>query len=169
MVDDKARTPAFKRAITERLAASPPQTQVVMDLGTGPYAVLALQAARAGAKKVYAVEAIPKAADLARAAVRKAKDIPEGTIEVIEGLSTKITLPEKVDLVVAEIIGSIASEEGLHATIRDVHERHVKNPESPASFIPAKVQTFAAPASYTLHYALGPPEYNGTKLNVRLD
>ena len=141
MVDDKARTPAFKKAIIERLASNPPRTQVVMDLGTGPYAVLALQAARAGAKKVYAVEAIPQAAELARAAVRKAKDIPEGTIEVIEGLSTKITLPEKVDLVVAEIIGSIASEEGLHATLRDVHERHVKDPKSEKSFIPVKVSS----------------------------
>ncbi len=167
MIDDKARTPAFKKAITERLSESAPQSQVVMDLGTGPYAVLALQAAKAGAKKVYAIEAIPQAASLARLAVAKAVrkgDVPEGVIEVIEGLSTNVTLPEKVDLVVAEIIGSIASEEGLHATLRDVHARHVKNPSSPSSFIPTKVQTFASPASYTLHYALGPPEYDWSKL-----
>ncbi|GMH84582.1 hypothetical protein TrVE_jg1471 [Triparma verrucosa] len=167
MIEDKSRTPAFKQAINERLAQSPPKTQLVMDLGTGPYAVLAIQAAKAGAKKVYAVEAIKQAADLAKSAVAKAVrkgEISEGVIEVIEGLSTKVTLPEKVDLVVAEIIGSIASEEGLHATLRDVHSRHVKDPLSPSSFIPTRVQTLFAPASYTLHYALGPPEYDWGKL-----
>ena len=41
-----------------------------------------------------------------------------GVIEVIEGYSTDVTLPEKVDLLVAEIVGDIASEEGLVAGIR---------------------------------------------------
>ncbi|GMI22867.1 hypothetical protein TrRE_jg219, partial [Triparma retinervis] len=155
------------KMMLERLAQSPPKSQLVMDLGTGPYAVLAIQAAKAGAKKVYAVEAIKQAADLAKSAVAKAVrkgEVSEGVIEVIEGLSTKVNLPEKVDLVVAEIIGSIASEEGLHATLRDVHSRHVKDPLSPSSFIPTRVQTLFAPASYTLHYALGPPEYDWGKL-----
>ena len=39
-----------------------------------------------------------------------------GLIEVIEGFSTELTLPEKVDLCVFEICGSLASEEGLYAT-----------------------------------------------------
>ena len=36
-----------------------------------------------------------------------------GAIEVIEGFSTELTLPEKVDLCVFEICGSLASEEGF--------------------------------------------------------
>jgi hypothetical protein len=168
MVDDKSRTPAFKLAISSRLSLHPPLTQVVMDLGTGPFAILAIQAAKSGARKVYAVEAIAKAADLAKAAVKKAErkgEIPSGVIEVIEGLSTRIDLPEKVDLCVSEIVGSISSEEGLHASLRDAHLRHVKDPNSPSSFIPVRAQTLAAPASYTLHKAMGPPEYDWGKLS----
>ena len=77
----------------------------MLDIGTGPFAVLALIAARAGAKKVYAIEAQPKAAALARSAIKKARDVPDGVITVLEGFSTELTLPEKADLVVAEIIG----------------------------------------------------------------
>ncbi len=85
-------------------------------MGTGPFAVLALLAARAGAAKVYAVESNPAAAERARAAVRAATDVAPGVIEVLEGLSTAITLPQKVDLVLAEIVGSVASEEVRNRT-----------------------------------------------------
>eukprot|EP00966_Prymnesium_polylepis_P312746 7226942-Prymnesium_polylepis.1 len=170
MVDDEARTPLFEKAIQKRLQGREGEL-VVLDIGTGPFAILALIAARAGAKKVYAIEASPQAAALARKAVKGARDVPAGTIEVIEGFSTEVKLPEKADLVVAEIIGSIASEEGLHATIRDAQARHVKEPSAPGSFIPARCQTYAAPASYALHYVLGPPEFDWTKLKepVRLN
>ena len=53
---------------------------------------------------------------------------------------------------------------GLHATIRDAQARHVKDPRSASSFIPARCQTYAAPASYALHYVLGPPQFDWTKL-----
>jgi SAM-dependent methyltransferase len=170
MVEDERRTPMFEKAIRQRLAGT--SDQVVVDLGTGPFAVLAIIAARAGAKKVYAIEASPKAAKLAREAVRQAKDIPAGVIDVVEGFSTSVTLPEKCDLCVAEIVGSIASEEGLHATIRDAQARLMKRPYDAASYIPTRCQTLAAPASYALHYALGPPQFDWAKLKgepVRLN
>ena len=91
-------------------------------------------------------------------------DVPPGVIEVLEGFSTAVTLPEKADLLVAEIVGSIASEEGLHATMRDAQARHVKRPYDPASYIPNRCQTVAAPATYALHYALGPPQFDWGKL-----
>jgi SAM-dependent methyltransferase len=164
MVDDEKRTPLFERAIRERLSGT--TDRVVLDLGTGPFAVFALAAARAGAKKVYAIEAQPEAAQRAREVIKRATDVPQGTIEIVEGFSTRVTLPEKVDLCVAEIIGSIASEEGLHATIRDAQARHMKRPFDPASYIPTRCQTFAAPASYALHYALGPENgFDWSKLN----
>ena len=109
---------------------------------------------------------------------------------VIEGLSTAITLPEKVqsttdlsvpflhdnhddfstciiwkvDLVLAEIVGSVASEEGIVATIADARLRHVKSPNDPSSFIPARVQTWAAPAAYSPHLLFGPPDFDWTKV-----
>merc|ERR1712192_143507 len=80
------------------------------------------------------------------------------------GYSTSISLPEKADLVVAEICGSVASEEGLYATMQDARNRFLKRPDDPLSFIPTRVQTYAAPASYALHYVLGPPQYDWEKL-----
>lgn len=89
----------------------------VVDVGTGPYALLALVAARAGAKKVFAVEANAAAAARARLAVAAATDVPPGVVEVVEGFSTAVTLPYKVDLFVGEVVGNMASEEGIVSTV----------------------------------------------------
>ena len=104
MRDDPRRTPKFAKAIRSRLAEL--QDAVVLDLGTGPFCVLALIAATAGAKKVYAVEANPEAARRAKAFIAKCEDpnasrrdvdglvpLKPGLIEVIEGFSTELTLP----------------------------------------------------------------------------
>ena len=164
MVDDQERTQAFERAIKRRLRGRTGGNFVCLDLGTGPFAVLALFAARAGATKVYAVEANAAAAEQARSSVAEAADIAPGTIEVIEGFSTTITLPERADLLIAEISGSIASEEGMYASIIDARRRHMKRPEDPASYIPARCQTLAVPAACSVHHrdgcawlASGPP------------
>ncbi len=131
MRDDKQRTPYFEKAIINRLndptlAPEGPESQVVLDLGTGPYALFAILAAKNGAKKVYAVEASPVAAAMARETVKKLGY--DDVITVLEDFSTNVVLPdgEKVDFVVAEIVGSVASEEGAYATIVDAHERLVK-------------------------------------------
>lgn len=114
-------------------------------------------AARAGARRVYAIEANPEAARRAREVTAAAEGVPFGTIEVIDGFSTAITLPERADLLVAEIVGSVASEEGLIQTMRDAQQRHLKRPFDPASYIPQRVQTLCAPASYILTSLLRPP------------
>ena len=64
MRDDGERTSAYARAIA---AAAP--GKVCLDVGTGALALLALLAAKAGAKHVYAVEANAEAAEAARATV----------------------------------------------------------------------------------------------------
>lgn len=159
MRDDPTRTPLFRTAIRNRITDD---TTTVLDLGTGPYALLAILAAEAGAARVYAVEANAVAAALARVTVQTSgwADV----ITVLEGLSTDLVLPEKVDLVLAEIVGSVCTEEGVMATIRDAHLRHVKNPDEETSWIPHRIQTLAAPASYTLHNLLQPPEFDWCKL-----
>jgi len=47
----------------------------------------------------------------------------------------------------------------------------MKRPSDPKAYIPYNIQTFAAPASYALHYALGPPSFDWGKLKepVRLN
>ena len=161
MKDDPTRTPFFEKAIAQRLsrAQSP---QVVLDLGTGPFALFAIAAAEAGAGKVYAIEANPAAAASARTLVAK-KGLSD-VIVILEGFSTRIDLPEKVDLCIAEIVGSVASEESAYATIRDAAARLVKEPFQESSWIPNRIQTYAAPASYSLHNLFGPPEFDWNKL-----
>lgn len=161
MRDDPTRTPYFDDAIVARLG-NDPSTQTVLDLGTGPFALFALIAAEAGAGKVYAVEADPAAAESARECVRRSGygDV----VTVVEGFSSDISLPEKVDLCVAEVVGSVASEEGAYASIGDA-ARFLKDPTSDENWIPCRIQTYAAPASYTLHNLFGPPEFDWTKLN----
>ena len=163
MKDDPTRTPYFQKAIQQRLGNNP-ESMIVLDLGTGPYALFAIMAAQAGAKAVYAMEADQQAAQSARTTIAKAGY--DDIITVLEGFSTNLELPQgvKADICIAEIVGSIASEEGAYATIRDAHQRLVKHPTQPSSWIPNRIQTYAAPASYTLHTLFGPPEFDWSKL-----
>jgi PRMT5 arginine-N-methyltransferase len=162
MKDDPTRTPLFQKAIETRLGKNP-QSMTVLDLGTGPFALFALIAAEAGAGRVYAIEANPEAAQSARMFVKRAGY--EDIVVIIEGFSTLLSLPEKADFCIAEVVGSIASEEGAYATIRDAHARFMKDPMLDSSWIPSRIQTYAAPASYSLHTLFGPPEFDWTKLN----
>ncbi len=116
---DKIRTRLYEAAIA---LLAPGRT--VLDIGTGSSALWALASARAGARKVYALEVLPGPAAQARAAVANAGYA--GVITVIEGLSTRAQLPELVDLCVSEIIGSVASSEGAVAVLRDAQQRLVK-------------------------------------------
>lgn len=161
MRDDQTRTPFFEQAIQQRLGKNP-ESQVMLDLGTGPFCLFAMIAADLGAGKVYAIEANPEAAASARQVVQKAGY--DDVITVVEGFSNEIQLPEPVDFCVAEIVGSIASEEGAFATIQDAH-RFLKDPTTSKNWIPCRIQTYAAPASYTLHNLFGPPEFDWNKLN----
>ena len=158
MVDDEERTTLFAEAIRDALRRRP--GAVVLDIGTGPEALLALIAARAGARKVYAVEVQPEVAALARQAIAvavEAGDVPAGLIEVHEGFSTTLELPEQADLLVAEIVGSVASGEGIYATMHDAQQRLMRRPYEAESYIPRAVETWCAPMSYAQqHPLLGP-------------
>lgn len=160
MLNDPGRTGVFEAAIKQRLKGREGE-MVVLDIGTGPEALLALFAARAGAKKVYAVEVQPAVAEAARQAVRAATDVPDGCIEIFEGFSTELELPEPADLLVSEIVGNIASAEGIYATMWDAQQRLVRHPHDPATYIPLVVETLAAPMSYVQHHpALSPEDFD---------
>eukprot|EP00986_Skeletonema_menzelii_P010632 scaffold5266_cov138-Skeletonema_menzelii.AAC.4 len=162
MMKDQSRTPLFEQAIINRLKSAEPESQIVLDLGTGPFALFAVIAAKNGAKHVYAIEASKEAAATARETIEKLGFTDK--ITVLEGFSTDITLPEKADFAVAEIVGSVASEEGAYATIYDAHQRLLKRPNEATSWIPSRIQTYAAPASYTLQNLFMPPAFDWTKL-----
>ena len=119
MYADMSRTEMFTQTLEKKLAKFPPKTAVVCDLGTGPYLLFAKAAAAAGARKVYAIEAVPGSQNKAREelAQLEAADnsgVEPGVIELVCGFSTDVELPEKVDILISEIAGSIASEEGVY-------------------------------------------------------
>ena len=140
--DDAVRTNAYLSAIAARAKGC-----VCLDIGTGSLALLAIAAAEAGARHVYALEANKAAAEDARQSVA-AKGF-EDIITVLEGFSTDIILPAgapRIELLLHEIIGEIASAEGVVAALADVRAR-LCDGEAPCS-IPARARTLLSPAEW---------------------
>lgn len=108
MSTDPVRNAAF-RAAFERHA----RDRVVLDLGTGPEALLSRMAVDAGAKRVYAVEVLPDAAAHARERLRAAS--LEDRIRLIEGDAAEVPLAEPVQVCTQGIVGNIGSADGIAA------------------------------------------------------
>ena len=134
MLDDVPRTWAFMSAIREIVTPS----DVVVDVGTGT-GVLAVAAALAGARHVYALEAARIAA--AARAVFEANGLGH-RITLIEGLSTKVTLPERATVLVAELIGDDPLDEGIIEVVCDARARHLT---SDARCIPGALRVLGRP------------------------
>ena len=97
MIADTVRTSAYAEALRRAIT----QGSVVLDIGTGP-GIWALLACAYGARRVYAIEP--------NAIIQVAREIAAANgcadrIEFIQGRSTEIALPERVDVIVAEIHG----------------------------------------------------------------
>ncbi|MCK6370671.1 MAG: amino acid adenylation domain-containing protein, partial [Gammaproteobacteria bacterium] len=103
---DEVRMAAFRRAFAQHA-----RDRVVLDLGTGPQALLARLAVEAGARRVYAVEVLPEAAQRARAAVAAA-GLDERII-VIDGDARALELPEAPQVCTQGIVGNIGSADGI--------------------------------------------------------
>lgn len=115
MLNDRTRTEAFLRAI--RATVRP--HDVVLDIGTGT-GILAIAAAQAGARRVYAME-MTGLADLADAMFRQ--NDPAGRITLLRGRSQDLELPEKATVLVSEIIGNDPLGEGVLETFADARQR----------------------------------------------
>lgn len=118
MLHDDRRTRDFISALT----AAVRRGDVVLDIGTGS-GVLAVAVARAGARRVYAVEA----SDIAEVAagVFEANGVKD-RVTLVPGWSRQIELPERADLLVAEIIGNEPFEEEILETTLDARRRLLK-------------------------------------------
>ena len=136
MLHDDRRTGDYLAA----LAAAVRPGDVVLDIGTGS-GVLAVAAARAGARRVYAVEA----SDIAEVAGRVfAANGVTDTVTLVPGWSRQIELPEPADLLVAEIIGNEPLEEEILETTLDARRRLLK-PDARLDPAPADPPGPAAP------------------------
>lgn len=135
MTADDERAIAYHAAI-ENIAAG----KTVVEIGTGDQAHWARACAKAGAKKVYAIEENLEA--LKKASTLIEEEGLTNKISLLHGTSTRLELPERVDLSVSEIIGEIGSSEGVIAILNDVRQRFLK-PE--AKCVPQKCDTYCVP------------------------
>jgi protein arginine N-methyltransferase 1 len=134
MLHDDRRTSDYLAAL--RAAVRP--EDIVLDIGTGS-GVLAIAAARAGARHVYAVEA----SDIADVAERVfAANGVQDRVTLIRGWSRDVELPEPADVLVAEVIGNEPFEEEILETTLDARRRLLK-PD--ARLIPHTLELVARP------------------------
>ena len=134
MLHDDRRT----RDYLDALAAVVRPDDVVLDIGTGS-GVLAIAAARAGARHVYAIEA----SDIATVAEDVfARNGVADRITLLRGWSRQVDLPELADVLVAEVIGNEPLEEEILETTLDARDRLLK-PD--ARLIPYALTLFARP------------------------
>jgi Ribosomal protein L11 methyltransferase (PrmA) len=131
---DLARVFAFRQAISEVVRPG----DVVLDLGAGT-GILGLLACQSGAKRVYSIDE-GGMIELARGICRV--NGFQDRVVFIKGLSTRVNLPEKVDVVVADQIGRFGFEAGLLEYFSDARERFLK-PDG--VMIPSRVDLCVAP------------------------
>ncbi|MAQ16077.1 MAG: hypothetical protein CMN30_14970 [Sandaracinus sp.] len=116
MILDAVRTDAYAEAI----AATVGPDDVVLDIGSGS-GVLALLAAKAGAKKVYALE-MGSAKHLLRAHVQE--NGWADVIEIVEGnLRDAPPMDPKPTVILAEMLGHFAPQERMHALYAIARDR----------------------------------------------
>src|SRR5262249_15487141 len=136
MTSDRVRTQAYRHAIEATVRG-----KTVVDIGSGADLVLARMCLEAGSKRVYAIEMLEQAVERAR---RLADELSTGErLVIIHGDSRAVELPEKVDVCVSELIGTIGSSEGVVDLLNDA--RRFLKPEG--DMIPLRCVTRMAAVS----------------------
>lgn len=121
MLQDKPRTQAYEAAILQNSHLFKGKT--VLDVGAGS-GILSLFCKKAGAAKVYAVEASPFFSVLKE--IIELND-EEGIIEAIHGKAEEIELPGKVDIIVSEWMGFYLLHESMLDSVIKARERHLQD------------------------------------------
>lgn len=120
MLQDDQRVAAYYQGIAKNRADF--ADKIVLDVGAGT-GILALFAAQAGARKVYAVE--PTA--VAEQAKQLVQQAGLGTrIEVIQSRVSELELPEPVDIILSEPWGFFLLHERIVEAVLDARDRFLK-------------------------------------------
>lgn len=134
MLGDRPRLEAYDRALEQAVRPG----DVVVDVGAGTL-ILSLLALRHGAGHVYAIEADPHAVAVAE---RIADDNGlVGKVTIIQGDARAVSLPEKADLVVSEMMGNLGPEEEMAEILRIVARRNLR---AGGRVIPERMTTYLA-------------------------
>jgi type I protein arginine methyltransferase len=137
MLNDQVRMQAYEKAI--KAAVRP--GMVVCDVGTGT-GILAQWALEAGARMVHGIEVNEKIASRARDRMKRAGFADR--FRVWNALSHNVTLPEKVDVVMSEILGNLGDNEGMTSILNDARARFLK---PGGRMLPRRAVAFLAPVS----------------------
>jgi protein arginine N-methyltransferase 1 len=155
MIADKGRMDPYIEALRDAVQPD----SIVLDIGTGT-GVFALLACQFGARHVYAIEpndAIQVGRELAAANSLSEK------ITFIQDLSTKITLPEKANIIISDMRGMLPLHSQHLPSIIDARQRHLA---SGGSLIPSqdimRVALVEAPDLYQRYVA----PWNGNVLGI---
>lgn len=135
MLQDTVRLDAYRKVIDAKVRG-----KTVLEIGTGAHAPLAKACVKAGAKKVYAIEANREAFRRAHQLLKK--ENLEEKIQLIPGFSTEVDIPTKADVLVQDLIGNIGSSEGMVPFIEDAKKRLL---HEHAIFIPEIVHSLVVP------------------------
>ncbi|HEX8694852.1 MAG TPA: 50S ribosomal protein L11 methyltransferase [Longimicrobium sp.] len=138
MLNDRSRTGRFLAAIPQVVHPG----DVVVDLGTGT-GILAIAAARAGARRVYAIEAGPVGEVARRMFVANGVD---DRVVLVSGESTRVELPERADVLVTEIFGNGPLGESVLEATADARRRFLK---PGARVLPNALRIFGVPAAFS--------------------
>ena len=115
MIADKERFRAYAQAIAESVRPG----DVVAEIGSGP-GVFSLLACRAGARRVFAIEA-DDSIEMARQ-LAVANGFAD-RIEFLQGDSRKLQLPERANIIVADIRGTVPLFSSAVESLNDARER----------------------------------------------
>lgn len=148
MVSDRWRTDAFARAIAEVVHKG----DVVLDVGTGT-GILAMMAAKAGARRVYAVDQSESAK--AAMALVKANGLDD-IVRVFHGPAEELKLEEKVDVLVSEWLGHFAFVEAMLDDVLQARDSHLK-PDG--RMLPGTVDAMLAPIDDPVLYVHDGPGF----------
>lgn len=138
MLEDGVRTGTYQSAILKnpRCFAG----KVVLDVGAGT-GILAMMAARAGAKQVFAVEATDMSEFSKR--IVEANGLSD-KVRVIRGTIETVTLPCKVDVIISEWMGYMLLRESMLDSVLFARDAYLK---PGGSLFPSHATLFLAPVA----------------------
>ncbi len=134
ILGDTVRTAAYRTAITRRVRAG----DVVVDLGAGT-GVLSILCARAGARRVYAIEPTP--------VVRLARELALANdaghlVEFLEAEPQAVSLPQPADVLISEAMGVMTLRDNLLPALLQTRDRLLR---PGGRVLPERIELHVAP------------------------
>lgn len=140
MLRDHVRTESFRNAIEEAVRPG----DVVVDLGAGT-GILSVFAARAGARKVYAIERTG-VVNVARQVIA---DAGAEAVELLAIDASEVELDEQCDVLISECIGFFGLQENMISDVLNLRRRVLK-PDG--RVVPQSIDLFVAPVEAQAAY-----------------